>query len=335
MASIKEIAEKAKVSQATVSRVLNYDDTLSIADEKRKKILEIAEKLDYKPPRQRKKAMVSKRRNMLRIGLYHWYTQAEEMQDVYYLSIRLGIEKGCTTQNVELVKVFRDQYHEINHRFQDVDGIIAVGKFSNEEIDKLQMISSNILFVDSSPLESQCDAVVIDIEKATKKVLDYMTEEKEIEKIGYIGGLDCIGHDRKPIADLREKTLRTYLQTKEMLYEEHIHVGSFTAESGYQIIKKAAKNPMPKAYFVASDTIAIGVLRGLDELGIQVPQDLSIIGFNDIPNAKFMTPPLTTVKVYTEFMGETAVLELINRIQGRTISKKIVIPTTFIKRVSG
>ncbi|MBO1913948.1 LacI family DNA-binding transcriptional regulator, partial [Microvirga sp. 3-52] len=88
MATIKDIAEKAGVSSATVSRVLNYDASLSVADETKKKIFEAAEELSYRK-------RTSKRYINQKIAVIHWYTEKEELNDLYYLSIRLGIEERC------------------------------------------------------------------------------------------------------------------------------------------------------------------------------------------------------------------------------------------------
>ena len=91
---------------------------------------------------------------------------------------------------------------------------------------------------------------------------------------------------------------------------------------------------LPRAFFVASDTMAIGAIRAIHEAGLKIPEDIAIVGFNDIPNAMYLVPPLTTVKVYTEFMGETAVVLALERIAGRERSKKCIIPTELILRDS-
>ncbi|WP_442345770.1 substrate-binding domain-containing protein [Geobacillus thermopakistaniensis] len=81
--------------------------------------------------------------------------------------------------------------------------------------------------------------------------------------------------------------------------------------------------------------MAIGALRALHEAGIAVPEEAAIVGFNDIPTAAFLHPPLSTVKVYTEFMGETAVELLIERLTTkRAICKKVVVPTELVIRSS-
>ena len=89
------------------------------------------------------------------------------------------------------------------------------------------------------------------------------------------------------------------------------------------------------AFFIASDPMAIGAYKAISEAGLTVGQDLSIIGFDDIYTSQYLTPSLTTVKVYTDFMGETAVDVLVEQIKSkRDIHKKTLIPTKFMLRES-
>ena len=115
-----------------------------------------------------------------------------------------------------------------------------------------------------------------------------------------------------------------------------VYKGDFTLEDGYNLMKNmvSLKN-IPSAVFVASDPMAIGAYKAITEKGLKIPEDISIIGFDDIMTAKFLTPALTTVKVYTDFMGETALNTLIDRIvNNRELSKKTVLPVKLIIRES-
>ncbi|MED4987112.1 LacI family DNA-binding transcriptional regulator, partial [Geobacillus stearothermophilus] len=103
MATLKEIAEKVGVSVATVSRVLNYDATLSVSDETRRRIFEVAQELNYKTLRERSQQA----RESFRFGLIHWYSERQEIDDPYYMAIRLGVEKECFDRGIELVKLFK------------------------------------------------------------------------------------------------------------------------------------------------------------------------------------------------------------------------------------
>ncbi|ERJ13106.1 LacI family DNA-binding transcriptional regulator [Haloplasma contractile] len=333
MATIKDIAKEANVSLATVSRVLNYDKSLSITDEKRQLILEIAEKLNYKTPRNRIRKKEDEKK--YKIGLLHWYSFQEELDDPYYLSIRLGIEQACYDKNTELIKVFkRDGKYDLDS-INDIDGLIAIGKFSMEEINTFETITQNIVFVDSSPCEDEFDSIVIDFEKAVIDVLNYLTESKQYRKVGYIGGIEYIGDEQIPLGERREKVFKDYLAKKDILDENQVYTGQFLASSGYKLMKEAIeKDDLPEAFFCASDSIAIGAFRALHEAGIHIPEDVAIVGFNDISTAQFTFPPLTTMKVYTEFMGESAVDLIFERLNGREIAKKVMIPTKFVKRQS-
>ena len=112
--------------------------------------------------------------------------------------------------------------------------------------------------------------------------------------------------------------------------------GDYYAKYGYRLLKELYnERNMPTALFVANDSMAAGSYRAAYELGLKIPDDISIIGFNDIPTAKYMVPPLTTVRLYMEFMGEYAVKLLEERIvRGREICVKVSIPTKLYVRDS-
>ena len=320
MATIKDIAEKVGVSATTVSRVLNYDSTLSVSYETKKRIFEVAEEVSYKKRKNRKDTSPK------RIAFVHWYTEKEELDDLYYMSIRLGIEKICEFYGIQLVKFFQDQEIEM----EDIEGIIAVGKFSNKQVEELYKVSKNIVFADFCPDDETYDSVVVDFEKSTKKVVDYFMKQGH-NKIGYIGGQEVFKDQTAIIEDLREKTFRFYLSSKGLLQEKYIYTNHFTVNDGYILMKKAIEDlgqDLPTAFFVGNDSMAIGCLRALHEEKIKIPDRVSIIGVNDISVSKYVYPPLSTVKVYTELMGEASVDLLVERLTSqRTIAKKVLIST--------
>ena len=332
MATIKDISKEAGVSPATVSRVLNHDKTLSVSNDKRKLIFEVAEKLSYVPLRSRKKKPMKAK---YKIGLIHWYTIDQELEDPYYLSIRLGIEKKAIEHQVEIHKLYAPTEDDLV-KIKDVDGIICIGKFSDTEIRNFDKVSSHLVFVDSSPFEEKYDSVVVDIEKAVVKIIDHLYANG-CESIGYIGGREYAGDEQMPIGEKREAVFKKYLNELGILDENHIYVGKFLAESGYQLMKKAIQNNdyLPHAYFIASDSMAVGALRALHEHGIKVPDVLQIVGFNDIPTSNYTIPPLSTLRVHKEFMGETSLQLMLERLeQQRLVAKKVVVPTELVLRES-
>jgi LacI family transcriptional regulator len=320
VATIKDIAEKAGVSIATVSRVLNYDPTISVTDETKKRIFEAAEQLSYKKRAPRKA-------NAPKVAIIHWYTEKEELEDLYYMSIRLGAEKQCQAKNLQVVKLFYDRHEDLLH--ENVQGIIAVGKFSGKQVQDLKRVTDTIVFVDCSPDDEKYDAVVVDFEKATRKVLDHFIENGHT-RIGYIGGRESYKDHTATIEDLREKTFKAYMGEKGLLDEKAMYVGAFSVNHGYALMKQAIEewgDALPTAFFVANDAMAIGCLRALHEAKIAVPERVNIIGVNDISVSKYVYPALSTVKVYTEMMGEAAVDLLLERWAGRKIAKKVFLAT--------
>lgn len=332
MATIKDIAAKAGVSITTVSRVLNYDKTLSVTDEKRKLILEIAEAFNYETPRNRKKRIAGTKKKTVRIGMVNFQSAHDELDDPYYLSIRLGIEKRCAQEGYEIVKTYRANDKYDLSMFGSVEGLICIGKFTKEQVEAFHNITDKICFVDCSPMEELFDAVTIDLEESVFKILDAILEEGH-ESIGFIGGKEYYSEYNTPIGERRDKVFVEYLSDRGLYNENYRFVGEFNPRSGYQLMLEALEmDEIPTVFFIASDSMAIGALRAIHEVGLNIPKDISIVGFNDIPTAKYTFPPLTTLHVHTEFMGETAVDLLKERLDGRKISKKVIVATKLIKR---
>lgn len=332
MATIKDISKEAGVSPAAVSRVLNHDKTLSVSNDKRKLIFEVAERLSYIPLRSRKKILTKAK---YRIGLIHWYTIDQELEDPYYLSIRIGIEKYAIEHQVEISKLYAPSTADLD-KIKGVEGIICIGKFSDTDIERFDKLSKNLVFVDSSPHEEKYDSVIVDIEKSVVKIIDHL-RDVGCESIGFIGGREYAGLEKIPIGEKRKEAFETYLTTFNRFDRSQVYVGKFLAESGYQLMKHAIRTSetMPDAFFIASDSMAVGALRALHEHGIKVPDVVQIVGFNDIPTSNYTIPPLTTLRVHKEFMGETSLKLLLERLEDlRPIAIKVTVPTELVIRNS-
>ena len=326
MATINDVADLAGVSITTVSRVLNFDDRINVTSDTKRRIFEAAEKLNYSKVRQKKQKI-----RELKIGIINWYTEGEEVKDPYFLSIRMAVESKAVEEGIAFSYI---NLKSIN--FEDnIDGIVAIGKFGVDEINIMKKLTTNIVFVDSSPSKLEYDSVVIDYEEGVREALDYLYNLGH-RRIGYIGGQDCFENINEILSDPRIEAYKSYMKDRGELRVTDIYIGRFLPEDGYNLMKKAIKgNDIPTAFFIASDPMAIGAYRALSEEGYSIPQDISIIGFDDIYMCEFLIPALTTVKVYTEFMGKVAISLLKERINGEFgISRKIVVPTKLIIRES-
>lgn len=333
MSTIKEIAEKAGVSLSTVSRVLNHDSTISVSDETKRHILEAAQELDYKTIRERKNIQTESKR--LTFGLVDWYSDYELLDDPYYLYLMTAIEKECASVNINIYKI-----NKVNGRFNTfnlniLDGIIAIGKFSDNEISDLTAYTDKIVFLDSSPKEKFFDSVTINMKLGIVEALEYLLELGHTE-IGYIGA-NGIGDNKEPTVEQRTIIFTDFMKNRNLYKPDYVYISNIISyNGGYNLMNEALKSGhLPTAFFIANDTMATGVLRALYEAKIHVPNDISIIGFNDDPTSKYLIPPLTTVRVHQNFMATTTVELLLERIhKQRVIAKKLVIPSELIIRKS-
>jgi LacI family transcriptional regulator len=333
MTTIKDIALKAGVSPATVSRVLNHDSTLSVLAETRMRIFRIAEELEYKTVRERKTNMIKKERPCL--GIIDWYSEVEQLDDPYYLYLMTTIEKQCSLSNIDTFKINKHngKYHAFIN--SDIDGIIAIGKFSDEEIEGLCKFTNNIVFVDSSPHENKFDSVTINYRLGISEALQYLVDLGHTE-IGFIGG-SVVGDYKEVTVDNRMQLFIDIMEKYNLYNPDYVYNGKkISFGEGYRLISEVTKSGhVPTAFFIANDTMATGALRALHEAKIHVPNDISIIGFNDLPTSKYLIPTLTTVKVPMNFMAETAIELLQERIyKERTLPKKVLVPSELVIRKS-
>lgn len=325
MATIKDIADRAGVSITTVSRVLNHDETLNVQDETKQRVFEAAEEMEYQLKEKKK------RKKKLKIGVYYSYSLEEELDDPYYLSVRVAIEKKIAEEGFSKYQV---RSFDTPDRLGSVDGIIALGTFSKTAIERIDSFQKPVIFVDASPNEDKYDSIVFDLKRAALKVLNYLTD-KGHRKIAMIGGME-LDSDGKVVKDDRTYFFQKYMEKRGLLKPDYIKIGGYTPKYGYRLFKELMNAAdRPTAVFVANDSLAAGCYKAANELGLAIPGDISIIGFNDIPAAKYMVPPLTTVRLNMEFMGERSVGILADRLLGdRSICVKTIIPSELVERDS-
>jgi len=327
MATLRDIAQKANVSPATVSRVLNNDATLSVTDQTRANILKIATDLNYQ------KANHHNSRFQKKIALVQWYSESKEQDDLYYMTVREGIEQQAPTYGFEVTRVFHNDLEEIP---RDIDGIIAVGKFSQQQVQVMDNICHNLVFIDDDQFPKGFDTISTDFRYGIKRVVDYFTEQ-QINDIGLIYGEETSTDNLRVINDFRYDSFKQIMTEKQIFNPKICFKGDFTKESGYRQMKKAIKQStaLPHAFFISNDPMAAGALKALQEHKIEVPDRVSIFSFNNTSLARYVNPELSSVDVATVQMGAAAVdsmQDLLNNPQH--ITKRIELATKLIFRQS-
>lgn len=326
MATIKDIADAAGVSPAAVSRILNHDATLSVTDETRRRVLEIASELNYvKKPRPASKASLT-------IGLLVWFSAEQELEDTYYLLIRRGVEAYCVNHNIHIIHTSRSTPGYLNS-LQGLDGLICVGKFPSEEIAELKQLCTNTLFVDMPIHDCETITITLDFQQAMLSALDYLTSLGH-RKIGFLTGREYLSADVL-FEDEREVIFTQYCKTHNLEFKPYMRAETFSIDAGYNMMLDLIETgDLPTAIFAASDPIAIGAMKAMADHGISVPDQVSIVGFDNIHLTKYTSPPLTTVHTPAFDMGYLAAQLVSEFMPKEKIVMKIKLPCKLVVRDS-
>lgn len=328
-ATLKDIAEKAGVSTATVSRVLNHDMSLSVTKNTRDTIILIAKQLNYKKTNKKVSNNFQKR-----LALVQWYSEEKEQDDLYYMMIREGIEQRSQQQKFDVVRIFNNNITDIKNY---INGIIAVGKFSDQQVKSLTNITNKIVFIDDNQFESGYDCVLTDFSLGVKRVIDFFNKQ-HIEDIGILYGEEKTTDHNRVITDPRFTAFKNIMTKKGTFNVANCFKGDFTKDSGYDQMKQAIEqrgDNLPHAFFVSSDPMAAGALQALQEAKIKVPERVSIFSFNNSSLASFVNPELSSVAVSTKMMGGTAVDLLIDQLTNKDHTPaRIELDTKLVRRKS-
>ncbi|MCH1982062.1 LacI family DNA-binding transcriptional regulator [Ruminococcus sp. OA3] len=326
MTTIKDIAQAANVSSATVSRILNQDSSLNVTPETRQKVLETAKALNY----------IKKGRSVktsYTLGIVQWFSAQQEMDDNYYLRIRQGIEDYCRDHCIHVIRTYKADLGYAD-QLKGVDGLICIGKFSEKEIEYFRNITDSILFLDMTVDNIDISTITLDFEQAVQTALTYLTGLGH-QKIGFLTGKEYVDQSEL-FNDMRKEIFVRFCAEHGVDYQPYLKEGSFTIASGYEMMSELLQDAaLPTAIFAASDLIAIGALKALTEHGLSVPKDISLMGLDNITMTEFTTPPLTTLHAPAYEMGNYGAHILYHILNPKsTAAMRIKLPCRLIERAS-
>ena len=333
MVTLKEIAAVVGVSQATVSRVLNFDATLQVLPQTRQSIIETAEALNYATPRARQ-GKPPRVRSTGQIAMIHFLRPEQELADPYYVGLRLGIESRAAALGLGLTKVYQGEDPEEVVTRPGLSGVIAVGNYDDARIGWLKTKAQNLVFADFAPYDDEIDYVMADRGLAMRRLLVALTGIG-YRRIGFVGWADRDAQGRINARETRCANYMDWMQAAGRFDPDICQIDFNTEDSGYRLTQSVLSRPnRPDCVICGNDNMAVGAYRAVLEMGLRVPQDIAIASFNDISVAQFMAPPLSTVHLPSEEIGETAVDMMAERIAGRRIAKAVTLATRMIWRGS-
>ena len=330
--TIHDVAKKAGVSIATVSRTIN--NNYPVKKETREKIEKVIEELGYKP-NEIARSLILKSTSSVGIvvpGITNLFfpTIVEEIN-------RMLVSKGFTMSlystegDPKMEKVVID-----NIISRNMDGIIAIDpsmeNLENNYYSDLCKKTPTII-INGNTNKYKCNFVSYDEEVGTKEAFQYLLELGHSE-ISFVRG------DRSLSYDLKEKLYREFVRDNNLEFENVISVGR---GNSLQVVEKTGEifgeflnsEDRGTAVFTCNDLMAVGVMNACNRLKIKVPEEMSVIGFDNTLLSNVTHPKITTVDLKMKEIAETAALELIDMIKGKSAgSRKNVYDTKLVVRES-
>lgn len=303
--TIKDVAREAHVSIATVSRVVNGHGNVTAAT--RARILGVAERLRYVPD--------SAARSLI-TGLTHTIgVLLPDIHGEYFSELIRGIDRAARLRGLHLL---------VSSSHGDADEAVQVLRSMNGRVDGVLIMSPHVdaQLLDRA-LPDSIPTVLMNTRGDTGRAPEFLTDNyggaramvKHLRALGYKRIAHITGPDSNHESEERLRGYRDSLGTDKRRPELVFH-GDFSEESGYVAGRRiAASKPRPEAVFAANDMMAIGCLFALTEAGLRVPEDVALAGFDDIPIARFVTPPLTTVRAQTSELGRQALEALASLVE--------------------
>ena len=327
-----DIAALAGVSQPTVSRALRGDRTVSSAT--RLRIEAIARQLNYKVD---KNASSLRRGQSMTLALLFFEDPLDDGSFInpFFLSMLGSILRTCAARGYDLLTSFQQLSADWHTDYEDsrkADGIILLG-YGDYELYKARLealVAQGTHFVRWGSVDAHPIGVTIGCDNiAGGRMAGEHLIARGCTRIGFIGDAD----DHYPEFRDRYRGLCAALREAGLPVHPGLHADALSVEqSGYDATKRLIARELPfDALFAASDLIALGAARALSEAGRRVPEDVAIIGFDDIPAAATTQPPLTTIAQDYRKAGEVLVDTLLRRIADQPTDTALLQPRLIVR----
>ena len=325
--TIQDVAKAAGVSVSTVSRVLNDKD--DVAETTYEKVQHTIEKMGY-TSNLAAKSLRSHRTNT--IGVV-----ALDLNDPFAIQVLLGINRAIRELGYDLILYASGERKESSYaaweqrHISQINGSIADGVIIITPAAVTFPTTFPLVAIDPHSGDTDYPAVIATNREGAQEVMDYLIELGH-RRIGFIAGREHLKSAQQRLRGYRESLQKANIA----LAPELIRQGDYRRKAGYRCAKELLNLPNPPtAIFAANDESAIGTIEAAREAGLRIPDDLSIVGFDNMPGTTDITPALTTVEQPMSEMGYAATEILIDLMKGKSLDNHVhEMPTKLIVRDS-
>lgn len=329
-----DVARLAEVSQATVSYVLNNSTAVSVPEETRERVIAAVAELGYVPNRVARSLRTSKSHTIAAI--------IPDITNPFYPAFARGIQDVAEQAGYD-VFVYNTDGVEAKERKAllsvhqgGVDGVIMTPFYATPDYAAPILSTGTSIVIlgntESSWADYGVDNLLADNAGGAREAVNYLIDRGHT-RIGMIAGIAGTPPREGRVVGYRQALQEHHIPLDNIL----IRAGDFTEAGGYEAMLELLKlSPRPTALFAANDLMALGALVALREAGISIPAEMAVVGFDDIPAAALINPPLTTVAQFPGELGRRAAEMLFERIRGQTDASGRVefAPTKLIVRSS-
>ncbi len=317
MTTINDVARLAKVSTATVSRVLH--DTDNVKQATRDRVIKAIETLNYQPNILARQFRRSETRSIVVVF--------PDITSPFYSKVLLGIEAVAHRYNYQVLLGNTRNNPEREYQYLDllrekqVDGMILLTS-RIDQADVAEIASQFPIVLAGDYFEGlQVPMVAIDNISGARKITEHLIKQGH-ERIAFFQGPMYRNFSKDRWNGFRQALASYDLQ----IYENYILEGNYTVDSGYALTLRILDlNPRPTAIFASNDQMAVGAIKAAQDMGLRVPEDLAIVGFDDIDMASICEPELTTIAQPKHVIGEQAMELLYQQMMNIPLSKPHII----------
>ncbi len=329
-ATIFDVAKRAGVSIGTVSRVLNNRDR--VHPRTRERILEAIRELDYQA-NAFARGLASQHTNTLGLVI-------PQVNDSFFFQIVRGVEDTATSAGYSLL-IASQPRHTTEHRYLQlfqrgiVDAMVLVAiDVDSREVQQVMARGVPIMLVQQD-IGKKIPTFLVDNYDGGRVMTEHLLDHG-YQRLAYITGTDYTPDSRERLRGICDVLAEHGLK----LGEGHVVRGDFMPGSGYQAANQLLDLPeRPDAIFAANDQMAVDAIKALQERGLRVPEDIAVVGFDDIPMASYVSPALTTIQQPTYELGRQAAQWVLTMLRSDSdghapVAPRVVLPISLVVRRS-